>query len=406
MKSEAEFIAAIAAEPEDNLPRLVFADWLEENGLTERAELIRLACQFDPHRDRFDDDGINALRQRVAALRRPDDEADLAWRKSLYEPMGWGVNVEWRRGFVDALELPVQWFLAHGEQFRARYPLLRKLVIFRLNGWGERLAACPWLRGIREIELACWYADADALAVANSPHLGDVERVVLWSGGSLEQARLFARGSAWPHLGELHLVSRAGAQEEWVWAVDEAAGRPIATVYDFGSELFPFAADFGDHVGFFVGKLPDGTQLFAYGPEWYPTAEGWLFQPDGTRREPFRFEFPPELVLPRETGPIDDWNSLFSREARMRAARKAHLGERIGFVRAFIRVEGIEETARYRGEIEEIWGGADDPAVSPEQGDWPGGHGGQVYAAVRSGEYAFDFGNEWLCDRTGHVTFT
>lgn len=40
------FIAAIIARPDDDLPRLIFADWLDENGETERAEFIRVQCEL------------------------------------------------------------------------------------------------------------------------------------------------------------------------------------------------------------------------------------------------------------------------------------------------------------------------------------------------------------------------
>lgn len=38
--------AAVLESPEDNLPRLVFADWLEENGEQVRAEFIRTSIEF------------------------------------------------------------------------------------------------------------------------------------------------------------------------------------------------------------------------------------------------------------------------------------------------------------------------------------------------------------------------
>ncbi len=38
------FLDAIRADVDDDTPRLVFADWLQENGDEERAELIRLQC--------------------------------------------------------------------------------------------------------------------------------------------------------------------------------------------------------------------------------------------------------------------------------------------------------------------------------------------------------------------------
>jgi|GEM_PF-2289826 len=41
------FLSAIKANLEDDTPRLVFADWLQENGDEERAEFIRLQCQLE-----------------------------------------------------------------------------------------------------------------------------------------------------------------------------------------------------------------------------------------------------------------------------------------------------------------------------------------------------------------------
>jgi hypothetical protein len=102
------------------------------------------------------------------------------------------------------------------------------------------------------------------------------------------------------------------------------------------------------------------------------------------------------------------------REDQIRAARRALLAEGIGLVPAFIRVEdfGINDDGgfgpyRFRWMVEERWGAVDDPKVSPEKDEWPeGGHGGYVHHSVRRGEYSFDFGNDWWCDRSGHVTST
>ncbi len=41
---EAQFLRTIRAAPYDDTPRLVYADWLEENGRGERAEFIRVQC--------------------------------------------------------------------------------------------------------------------------------------------------------------------------------------------------------------------------------------------------------------------------------------------------------------------------------------------------------------------------
>lgn len=41
-----QFLAAVAASPDDDAPRLIYADWLEENGESERAEFIRIQCRI------------------------------------------------------------------------------------------------------------------------------------------------------------------------------------------------------------------------------------------------------------------------------------------------------------------------------------------------------------------------
>lgn len=45
MTHEDAFIRAITESPEDDTHRLVYADWLEENGQAERARFIRLQCE-------------------------------------------------------------------------------------------------------------------------------------------------------------------------------------------------------------------------------------------------------------------------------------------------------------------------------------------------------------------------
>jgi uncharacterized protein (TIGR02996 family) len=42
------FVRDVAANPEDDAPRLIFADWLEDNGDPDRAEFVRLQCRQCP----------------------------------------------------------------------------------------------------------------------------------------------------------------------------------------------------------------------------------------------------------------------------------------------------------------------------------------------------------------------
>ncbi len=46
MSDRAALLAAVAARPDDDLPKLVFADWLDEHGDPDRAEFVRLSVAY------------------------------------------------------------------------------------------------------------------------------------------------------------------------------------------------------------------------------------------------------------------------------------------------------------------------------------------------------------------------
>jgi uncharacterized protein (TIGR02996 family) len=73
MSSERDaLLAAICADPEDDTPRLVFADWLDENGSPAWAELIRVECELA----RLANDGSGA----EAVFRFLNEHEDQAFR--------------------------------------------------------------------------------------------------------------------------------------------------------------------------------------------------------------------------------------------------------------------------------------------------------------------------------------
>src|SRR5205823_4967842 len=43
---EGPFLRDIVETPDEDAPRLIFADWLEDHGQPERAELIRVQCEL------------------------------------------------------------------------------------------------------------------------------------------------------------------------------------------------------------------------------------------------------------------------------------------------------------------------------------------------------------------------
>lgn len=62
------FLRAIFDAPEDDTPRLVYADFLEENGEPERAEFIRVQCRLAPWPTPYDGTGTAEIRKREREL--------------------------------------------------------------------------------------------------------------------------------------------------------------------------------------------------------------------------------------------------------------------------------------------------------------------------------------------------
>src|SRR5262249_51343833 len=157
------------------------------------------------------------------------------------------------------------------------------------------------------------------------------------------------------------------------------AGRPIATVIDPRKELFPFAADFAPT--YFVGKLPDGTQFFAFDPGSFcydpsqPPDElvtvAQLFDPEGTPTEQREIRLPVPL-LNRSDKPGTSFAVSVRRDEAMRKRRHRYLRELIGFEPAFIQVKAfdLEGVGPYRGESGtgpgDPRGYPDNPNTAPE----------------------------------------
>ncbi|MEM8670506.1 MAG: TIGR02996 domain-containing protein [Planctomycetota bacterium] len=95
-RDESDFIAAINAAPDDDVPRLVFADWIAEKGDAARAEFIRLQLQrqalptWDPQQL-----PLYVREQKLLELHESE------WRSALptIDGVAWGT---FRRGFISS----------------------------------------------------------------------------------------------------------------------------------------------------------------------------------------------------------------------------------------------------------------------------------------------------------------
>src|SRR5262245_51944936 len=107
MTSEQSLLSEVAAHPDDDAPRLVYADWLEARG-DARREFIRL--QRELVRMDEDDERRHLLQEREAALHA---EHGAAWVRPMRKYVG---RVEFRRGFPEQVTLPAKKFLEHAEK--------------------------------------------------------------------------------------------------------------------------------------------------------------------------------------------------------------------------------------------------------------------------------------------------
>ncbi|HKB03335.1 MAG TPA: TIGR02996 domain-containing protein, partial [Gemmataceae bacterium] len=197
MTDEPTLLAAVLADPGDDAPRLVYADWLDEHGQPDRAEFIRVQIEltrtpvWDPRRP--------GLERREADLLA---EHQIEWAAPLLDAgaQGWA----FRRGFLDRVVLNVADFLKYGSAVIER-TTARGLSPTSADDWRSLLAhpAARHLRGV----LFANMTDGDELAatLAELPELSGWRSLTLVSAGLTDSG--LARLAAAPHLAGLeHLA--------------------------------------------------------------------------------------------------------------------------------------------------------------------------------------------------------
>ena len=191
MTHGAAFLQAVLAEPDDDAPRLIFADWLEERG-DPRGAFIRLQCALE--------------RLSPADPARPDleDEADALLRLHEEEwtaPLQ-GIASQWRfhRGFVEQAAMAGDEFLAHGDDLFNAFPIIRLQI--RMNRRQvAAVASSPHLARLWALDVSsCRLRDAGVEELLASPYLTRVN--------ALDLARNDLEGPAFRMLIESPLMTR------------------------------------------------------------------------------------------------------------------------------------------------------------------------------------------------------
>jgi uncharacterized protein (TIGR02996 family) len=211
MHNEDALLAAICAHPEEDTPRLVFADWLSELGgnvNTGWATLIRNQIRLASGTS----DETGELFQKVRMFQSG------YWKNLILIRLGLraeGISFDtWERGFPTyvagmhtavreiwsrvAYRVPIRNLLLRGSddttvENLVTWPEISKLVSLELNTWdgndwhrriGDRavsaLAECPELAGLETLTLAyIAITDIGADALVTSPHLAKLQNLRL-----------------------------------------------------------------------------------------------------------------------------------------------------------------------------------------------------------------------------------
>jgi uncharacterized protein (TIGR02996 family) len=153
MSEREALMRAICDNPDDDTPRLVFADWLDENGEPERAEFIRVQVNRSRSKSGAARDSLDTRLAELLTTNRT------AWIAQLPHNPGW-VWGDFVRGFVAELSVNFRADLESDPSLAFVATPLVTLTLFEqaLGPW------IPHLQHIRELRLVdCPITDADAL---------------------------------------------------------------------------------------------------------------------------------------------------------------------------------------------------------------------------------------------------
>ncbi len=171
------FLRAIIENPDDDTPRLVYADWLDENGDPERAEFIRV--QIAMERDR---DEPHVRQARAARERELLNRCGRTWVPPAAGPAG----TAFRRGFVERIHTEARTFVAEADELFRRFPVRHVQLFWGADPPHERarlmqtVAGIPHLARLRSLDLDDGYIGSDGIrALAVCEHLGGLESLDL-----------------------------------------------------------------------------------------------------------------------------------------------------------------------------------------------------------------------------------
>lgn len=193
MTDRAALLRAIAAAPWDDLPRLVFADWLDENGEPERAEYIRLEIEIERQLGVGQNPPADQL-----ARRRQFGESVSKWHAELPKLPGLTWGKRFRRGFPVAATVSIlEQILRHAHAFDGIVPIESlKARSVGVRAWDKFLES-PLLPRLRLLDFTGCELGNDAVAdLARTPGVSHLTFLGLARNGLSDGAAVTLAASA------------------------------------------------------------------------------------------------------------------------------------------------------------------------------------------------------------------
>jgi uncharacterized protein (TIGR02996 family) len=362
-----ELLRAVARHPDEDTPRLAYADWLDENDQPERAEFVRGQVELATLTE-------DSPRRREVAFRCRLllDAHEQAW---LDPDDAFAYDWAWSRGFVETFTTTPQDLEFQDAGLFDTHPF-RRVWVTDLGGRADGLALLPADNRVTALDLSAGGLTTNALKrLAKFTHLPQLTELGLIANDLRDTAVKVLCGEAF--FRRLRLIRLAGnpltpaardrLRRHFSYRVSFAPDRDPGQLYTIRDDRLRvgWGNDFTQVLGW-AGPDGNGTAVFDHAGNLLRTEEQGLGGPDG---------------------------------AAARDARLAELGCRSATIRVKrFRVIGGEGLAPFNG-----WLGACERPRDPERAD----HVARVRRWLDDGRYRFDDGRHdaWF-DRDGQVTDT
>lgn len=171
MPSTSAFLQAILAAPEQDAPRLVYADWLEERG-DPRGEFIRLQVALE-HLPAGSSQRSELDRRARELLAKHEAEwiGDILRNRAVWR---------FRRGFVEHITMPAVYLLTYAGRIWECEPAV-SVNVTDLNQYASAVALLPQLANLRRLNIGRnSVGDEALLPFAQSHCVRNLETLCAW----------------------------------------------------------------------------------------------------------------------------------------------------------------------------------------------------------------------------------